>query len=408
LIVAGVLVLRVDLGISSLTGATWIELSTGLRAALVYTCLLGGWVIWAAERAFYRNKFLNRLKEAFSYCGLEANRKFPSFIEDVRLDDYARKLKLLSNGLPLKKFVEQKENLEGHLNINVVRIYEEPNDKSRINVVYAMKSLPSLVHMEDQSSYRDCEVPIGQTFEGQLHVNMRDVPGILVSGQPGTGKSNFLKIAASTLTTNNPDDEVHFLDFKGGMELADLTNTLGTQHRNFHFKSNPGKCAEALAQFGAILESRLSEIAKSGSATFDDYLKSKVARRADGGEIHKDAPLKRQFIIIDEIAQLYMRDPQVPKETLLKARDAVNRIARQGRAAAVYMIVATQIPNTSSFDQTVKANMAAVLCFPMPSHAASVSALGSKRAFDLNPDTKGRAVWKYGPKVTEVQTYAFL
>jgi hypothetical protein len=43
----------------------------------------------------------------------------------------------------------------------------------------------------------------------------------------------------------------------------------------------------------------------------------------------------------------------------------------------------------------------------MPSQAASVSALGTKRAFDLNPEIKGRAIWKYGPTMTEVQTYLF-
>jgi len=92
---------------------------------------------------------------------------------------------------------------------------------------------------------------------------------------------------------------------------------------------------------------------------------------------------------------------------ILAAREAVNRIARQGRAAGVHLIIATQRPDSANFDQTVKSNIPAVLCFPMPSQAASISALGTKRAFDLNPEIKGRAIWKFGSKVCEVQTYLF-
>ena len=43
----------------------------------------------------------------------------------------------------------------------------------------------------------------------------------------------------------------------------------------------------------------------------------------------------------------------------------------------------------------------------MTNQASSVSAIGSKRAYELNPEIKGRAIWKYGPKMEEVQTYLF-
>lgn len=410
--IALLFVFRFDTLIARISGREWLELSYGWREILVYISLFAGWVIWACERAFYRTRVLSRLRDAFLYCGLESNQKLPSFIEDRPIDDYTRKLKLFTHGLPVKKFIENKENLEAHLNISIVKMTEEINDKGRINILYAMKQLTSSAILENSTDFKDGEIPIGISYEGPIKVNLRDVAHILAAGQTGGGKSNFEKVATTVLTMNNPESDVYYLDFKGGMELADLTNHLGDNYRNFHKYEGPKACAKFLADTGAKIEDRLKEIARLGVANLDDYLKKRVAANAPKvvgttDAANKDDVLKRTYIVIDEIAQLYARDATVVKADLDNARAAVNRIARQGRAAGVHLIVATQKPDASSFDQTVKANLPAVLCFPMASHAASISALGSKRAFDLNPEIKGRAVWKYGPKTTEVQTYLF-
>jgi energy-coupling factor transporter ATP-binding protein EcfA2 len=407
IVIALAFLARIDYFLAGLLGSDWM-IPIGIRAGIIYTCLLGGWFIWAGQRALLRTKLLGRLRDAFIYSGLEANKKLPAFIEDVSIDQHVRKMKLFTNGNPLKEFLKNRENLEGHLNISIVRMYEEPNDKTRISIVYAMRDLEPLVHLEDPTAYVDGEVPIGHTFEGELHVNLRDVGHILVAGQTGGGKSNFLKVATSTLVLNNPDADVYFLDFKGGMELADLMNNLGQSRPNFQFKAGPAACIESLSQIGKRIETRLKDIANAGASTFDDYLKKRVVVQPTDGGANRSEPEKRTFIVVDEIAQLYARDPGVNKDTLHEARAAINRIARQGRAAAVHLIVATQKPDSVSFDQTVKSNLPAVLCFPMVSQAASISALGTKRAFDLNPDIRGRAVWKFGPRVTEVQTYAFV
>lgn len=405
--IAGLLVARCDVGLSWLTGLESLRLPMAMREWIVYTSLFSGPFIWAGERAFYRARLLARLKAAFVAAGLLANKKMPGFIEDIPIDQHVRRLKIFANGIPLKKFIENIVILEAQLNFIVVRMYEEPNDKSRINIVYSMKNLASMAHLENPEAFQDGDVPIGETFGGEIQVNMRDIGHMLVAGQTGQGKSNFLKVVTSTLTLNNAEAEVYFLDFKGGMELADLTNRLGSEQPNFFHKEGPAHCVTMLGQIGSTIESRLTTMAEAGASTFDDYLKKYASKSVTGNDVKRTEKLRRQYIVIDEIAQLYARDPGIARENLLKAREAVNRIARQGRAAGVHLIVATQRPDATSFDQTVKANLPAVLCFPMVSQAASVSALGTKRAFDLNPEIKGRAVWKYGPQMTEVQTYVF-
>jgi len=412
-LLAAFFVLRADMLISKIPGLEWAHVSYGLRQMIVYLSLFAGWFIWAGELALHRTRVLSRLREAFLYAGLFANNnKLPGFIEDRPIDEHVRKLKLFTNGIPLIRFQENMQNLEGHLNISIVKMVEEEGDKSRINILYAMKDLTRAAKLDVVDGLQDGDVPIGISYEGPIIVNMRDVAHILVAGQTGGGKSNFEKVVAATLTVNNPESLVVFCDFKGGMEVADLTSRLSENYQNFQKYEGPKACAGFLAEYGSKMDDRFSELARLSASTFDDYAKKRLgsgqATRAQGFEASgKDEYPKRTYIIIDEIGQLYARDPSLTKETLLKARAAVNRIARQGRAAGIHLIVATQKPDATSFDQTVKANLPAILCFPMVSQSASVSALGTKRAYDLNPEIKGRAVWKYGPRIEEVQTYLF-
>ncbi len=401
-------VCRADVYLGNFFDREWLKLTDIMRSVLVYSSIFSGFVIWSFERAFYRTQFLSKLRSAFEYCGLQANRKFPAFISDLPIDEHVRNLKLHANGVPIQKFKDNTANLEAHFNVSIVKMYEEPNDKSRINLVYALQDLAREVHLENSASYRDGDIPIGVTYDGPIKVNMRDIAHLSVNGQTGGGKSNALKVLTTILTENNPGAEVHFLDFKGGMELAELINRLGTDCSNFFHKADTLPCAEHLAKLGKSLETRLNRLASAKASSLDNYDPANEPKKVDTDGVDRGSQkIRRQYIIIDEIAELYVTRSKANRETVLAAREAVNRIARQGRAAGVHLIIATQRPDSSNFDQTVKSNIPAVLCFPMPSQAASVSALGTKRAFDLNPEIKGRAVWKFGSQTCEVQTYLF-
>lgn len=383
------------------------HLQPTLRHILVYTCLVSGWVIWGIYQAAVRGRMLNRLKDAFESAKLKCNGRYPSLVEDVKIDRHVRKLRLLCNGIPKSDFASGIERIESVLNMTVVKLLQDESDKSKIEILYTMKDLAKKIVLENPNAYPDGDIPIGESYEGPIVVNMRDIAHILVAGQTGGGKSNFLKLATTVLTVNNREADVIFLDFKGGMESADIRSHAKNLGSNIECFEGSAASVAKLGQLGMILETRFNVMAALGASTFDDYLKRSVALNAKGGQTIRAQDERRTYIIIDEIAQMYSHDPGVDKEKLKSAKAAVNRIARQGRAAGVHLIVATQKPDASSFDQTVKANLPAVLCFPMANQASSVSALGTKRAFEINPEIKGRAVWKFGPKIEEVQTYFF-
>lgn len=404
-------VCRGDHLIASLLNEPRLQMTSGLRQFVVYSSLTLGFVVWSLERTFHRNKLFRRLEEAFRYSGLEANGKFPGFISDEAIDGHVRRLKLSTQGIPVAKFRESQSALESQLNISVIRLSDVDGDKSRMYIYYASDAIPIVAYMEDQRAYVNGEIPIGITFEGPLHVNIRDVSHMLIAGSTNGGKSNFLKVATTTLVANNPDADVIFLDFKEDVELGHLLNYFGSEPQNFYFRRTTPIACEFLAEFGKSLEARLKTIAAEGVASLDDYLKKKVGLKKSGADATApdkgDDSLKRTYLIIDEIGELYSKANSVPKDVAVAARAAINRIARQGRAAGVHLIAATQTPDSTSFDQSVKANLPGVLCFPMGTHSASVSAMGSIRACALDPEVKGRAVWKFGPKILEVQTYHF-
>jgi len=382
-------------------------LSHSLRNALVYSSLISGWIVWGVEQAGKRNQVLGRLQDAFEAAKLKCNGRYPSIIEDVAIDEHVRRLRLKANGVTISDFKAGIERLETALNATIVRIIQEDGDKSRLDLIYTSQDLTTTAHLENRERYVDALIPIGLTHEGPLAVNLREVGHILVAGQTGGGKSNYLKLITAILASNNPESEIAFLDFKGGMESADLKNEIGNMHENIRYFEGSHHCSQELSRLGAVLDLRLEHLAKTGSSNLDEYHKTMLAKKVDqvGGRV--EGMEKRLFIVIDELSQLNAKDPSLDSDLVKKARAALNRVSRQGRAAGVHLIVATQKPDSSSFDQTVKSNLPGVLCFPMSTQAASVSALGNKRAYELNPETKGRAVWKFGPKMLELQTYLF-
>ncbi len=81
----------------------------------------------------------------------------------------------------------------------------------------------------------------------------------------------------------------------------------------------------------------------------------------------------------------------------------LNKIARMGRAVGINLVVGVQKPDAKNLDPTIKSCLPGVLCFPVSHFSQSTIILGNSRAADLNKEYKGRAIWKHGLDLVEVQ-----
>lgn len=86
-----------------------------------------------------------------------------------------------------------------------------------------------------------------------------------------------------------------------------------------------------------------------------------------------------------------------------KAKSQAIKIAAQGRAVGIHLIIATQRPDVRAVDGQIKANLSGMLAFQMPNHASSMTILDNTRAAHL-PKIGGRAIWKTGLEMVELQT----
>lgn len=173
------------------------------------------------------------------------------------------------------------------------------------------------------------------------------------------------------------------------------------------FKETDKEALKYLADLGGAIEGRFNDMKLVGASNFEDYLKKHVANSANWKDPQVNDKLRRLYIIVDEAPEIYKSTIDGSSVERKKAREGLSKLARQGRAAGIHLVATAQKPDAKEIDPTVKANMPAILCFAVNNVAASVSALGTKRAFEIGTQHKGRAIYKFGPNLTEVQTYYF-
>ena len=204
----------------------------------------------------------------------------------------------------------------------------------------------------------------------------------------------------TTLYLNNPGYAFTCVDLKGGLEFS-----LFSRIKRVEVKSTLADTVTCLAKLDTELQWRLQLFAAEGVKDIDALRKKRLAQRADGGEQQTPpVPLiDRHVIVVDEIAELFLSAPDRPVSDIQTARAVVSRLARQGRAVGLHLVLGTQRPDARALDTQIKANLPRKVCFQMADTASSMVVLGNARARDL-PGIPGRAIWQRGLSMTELQT----
>lgn len=379
----------------------WLLPPAGPKGYLVYAILgaFSGMLAWGLWQAILQLRISRKLTDVFLSAGLKnAVGKLPGYIFDRPVDEYTRKLRLKRANLTLTQFQSAKESLESALQVFIDEIKED-REKGTVDITYASLSMPSEVKLSDISSIGTGKFFVGETRARKMTVDLDETPHFLVGGQSGGGKSTFLRQVITTLYLNNKSYQFVLIDLKGGLEFQLFENL-----KRVTVVPQTGPALDDLKRIEGYLKSRMEIFKRAECKDISAYLQKTIEEReAFEKDSLEKGRISRIVIVIDEAAELFMAGDKSQATKAQQAKTAAIKIAAQGRAVGIHLIIATQRPDVRAVDGQIKANLSGMLAFQMPNHASSMTILDNTRAAHL-PKIPGRAIWKTGLEMSELQT----
>lgn len=359
--------------------------------------LTSGFWLWGIREAVRLHKLLSTLTEIFIEAGLKTTLgRIPSFIADRPIDGGVREMVLSMNGVPLSAFRQAREKLETDV-FGFIEEMKEDRTKGLIKIKYSEKDIPKIITLDSPYGYRGYNFIVGNTRTGQKLSSLEATPHLLIAGTSNSGKSTYLKQFISTLYLNNPSCEFTLIDLKNGLESIQFHNLPRIQ-----VVIRPQEAVERLARIQSMIAKRAKFLLENGCHKIEEFFALPKDKKKWTEDFKSDKDFGRHVIIVDEAAELFLVGAELNAEGASKARRIVAQLAAQGRAVGVHVIVSTQRPDVKVIDGTIKTNLQGRLCFQMPDNASSMTILDCVRAADL-PDIKGRAIWRDGTEMSEVQ-----
>lgn len=387
----------------------WLFSKTGLGALYPHRKTIYYWYysaavtspfwFWAWFRVAAWNQKQARLSKTFQACGLQNKLgKVPSFIFDLPIDECARKLRVSRVSLGMDAFKNATSSIEADLGHKIEDIRENISSGT-VDIIYATKELSRKFELGDlPPDLIQSEFIVGKARAKEIRASLLTTPHLLIAGETGSGKSTFLR---QFITTNYlKDNTAQFLliDLKGEVEFQLFRNL-----RRAAVFSEIGATIGALRKVQPLLKYRLALLKVNGCTNLGQFLKIPFNKRKYTDKITRDMSLGRYVIVVDEAADLFLVGGTTAGEHVHAAKSILGEIARKGRAVGIHLVVATQKPDKRALDSQIKSNLVGALCFRMTDNPSSILVLGNGRATDL-PRIDGRAIWKRGSEMVEVQT----
>ncbi|WP_426592796.1 FtsK/SpoIIIE domain-containing protein [Cellulomonas sp. McL0617] len=207
-----------------------------------------------------------------------------------------------------------------------------------------------------------------------------DGPHALIAGTTGAGKSELLTTIVLALALTHPPDRLSILlvDFKGGTGLGAVA---GLPHVLEHVTDlDAAHATRVLSGLRAELRRRERVLV--------------AARARDLDELDPAAPdtPARLLVVVDELRAL--------TEDVPEAAAALARLAAQGRALGVHLVLATQRP-AGAIGADLRANVSLRVALRVADAADSADVLDAPDAAAIDPRTPGRALVRRGSRALE-------
>ena len=264
--------------------------------------------------------------------------------------------------------------------------------------------------------------PVGQGVNRREYiVDLSEVTNLLIGGSQGGGKSNQVNVMLSTfIRRNRPEDlrlfladfkRVEFAFYRGLPHLGGDTPWVAKSTDKGVTVSRT--VAPDYRKDGVTLEEPLGQKIITEAAplvTVVEYLLAEIERRTNlmSGKVKKISTwnkrypkrkLSRWVLVVDELADVMLRPD-------LKSRleEPLIRVIQLGRACGIHVILATQTPSSKVITTLIQNNIVSRVAFRCGTGIASGTMLDGKYEAAQLPPIPGRAIFRSGGQMFEVQT----
>jgi S-DNA-T family DNA segregation ATPase FtsK/SpoIIIE len=250
---------------------------------------------------------------------------------------------------------------------------------------------------------------IGKDITGKIRVaDLMAMPHVLIAGSTGSGKSVALNSMIVSMLYKATPDEVRMIMIDP--KRLELSLYDGIPHLYTPIVTEPKVAANVLRRATHEMEQRLKKLAARGVRNIEQYnrlFESEATLdlfddKGDAKSGEAEGPLPYLVIVIDELADLMMVEPQTVEES-------ITRLAQMARAVGIHLILATQRPSVDVITGLIKANMPSRISFRVASKVDSRTILDGNGAEALlgrgdmlfMPPATSRLLRLHGSLVTE-------
>jgi S-DNA-T family DNA segregation ATPase FtsK/SpoIIIE len=246
---------------------------------------------------------------------------------------------------------------------------------------------------------------LGKDITGRIKVaELTSMPHLLIAGSTGSGKSVALNSFIISILYKATPNEVKFIMIDP--KRLELNLYDGIPHLFTPIVTEPKVAANVLRRATLEMEERLKRLAQHGVRNIEQYNKlfepDSTLNLFDADGQKQEGPLPYLVIVIDELADLMMVEPQTVEES-------ITRLAQMARAVGIHLILATQRPSVDVITGLIKANLPSRISFRVASKVDSRTILDANGAEALlgrgdmlfMPPASSRLVRLHGPLITE-------
>lgn len=245
---------------------------------------------------------------------------------------------------------------------------------------------------------------LGKDITGKMRVGeLTQMPHLLIAGSTGAGKSVAINSMIVSMLYKATPDEVRMIMIDP--KRLELSLYEDIPHLYTPIVTEPKVAANVLRRATFEMEERLKKLAEHGVRNIEQYnrlFESESTLNLFDNNGQADGPLPYLVIVIDELADLMMVEPQTVEES-------ITRLAQMARAVGIHLILATQRPSVDVITGLIKANLPSRMSFRVASKVDSRTILDANGAEALLgrgdmlflPPATARLLRLHGSLVTE-------